>query len=457
MNHPIRNSHLNFLLLLALVASSGCASYWKRKELTAVAKDWCLTIRASQVIPVYPLTEDVQPGDVFLVQVPVAQQQDAYKKKGFLPLDNHLTRLHPTNYTGFYGHSFLAQQTNPLMPRDWIRPTGDGKPKNWEPAPHTAFPSYSFSVKSGQGLNLAVPVQGVPVGLSLLNSDAADGTVTIKQARTMGVDILSLWEQLEGWAASHAKFLAPYASTDRQTNYLRIITRVYATGRMDVSLRDSSSQNAGLDVGAAKPVSLLFPQAPLGDSNVVAAAAAGYTNGWSLLQEMLNKGAQAKDAAGNFLPGGSLRLTGASARTVSLAEEFDPPVVFGYLAFDCAIGAAGQLHPPIPTQAHLDAKATIHRQRALDYNSSQKNQQDSFRIVNEYYRAANAEQQTAIRKYAQELKLSAEGQDTEWLMGLFEMVDGNDPIKTGKFQKLRDKVRELKQQSANPTTPASNP
>jgi hypothetical protein len=41
---------------------------------------------------------------------------------------------------------------------------------SWKAAPRVAFPSYSFTVQNGAGLSLAVPVQGVPVGLSLLAS-----------------------------------------------------------------------------------------------------------------------------------------------------------------------------------------------------------------------------------------------------------------------------------------------
>ena len=42
-----------------------------------------MTIRGSQVIPVYPLTEDLQPGDIFLVQVPIDQQQKLYEEERF--------------------------------------------------------------------------------------------------------------------------------------------------------------------------------------------------------------------------------------------------------------------------------------------------------------------------------------------------------------------------------------
>ena len=62
-----------------------------------------MVIRASQVIPVYPLTEDLQPGDVLLVRTPIEEQAKLYKKKGFLPLDQHLVRLYTKGSTNdFY-------------------------------------------------------------------------------------------------------------------------------------------------------------------------------------------------------------------------------------------------------------------------------------------------------------------------------------------------------------------
>ena len=86
-------------LLLAAGMVSGCATQkMSGDQLARVAKDWSLSIRASQVIPVYPLTEDLQPGDVFLVQTPVEEQVKVYLAKGFLPLENLVTRLSPSGY-----------------------------------------------------------------------------------------------------------------------------------------------------------------------------------------------------------------------------------------------------------------------------------------------------------------------------------------------------------------------
>lgn len=310
-----------------------------------------MTIRGSQVIPVYPLTEDIQPGDIFLVQVPITKQQKLYKKNGFLPLDNHLDRLNPTGYSRFYEYSFFPEGETVVLPRDWIHPSGTNQA--WQLAPHAAFPSYSFTVRNGAGINLAVPVQGVPVGLSLLGSSAASGTIEIKDAYTMGVDTISLYHQLEDWAATNAEFLAWFGPSAKQTNYLRVVTRIYATSKMSVSLMNASSRSGGLDVGVPKPVDLLTPALPVNSTNTSEATLQNYTNGWNTLSQIVQAAGAAKNAAGNILPGGSLRLTAASARSVSMDENFTPPIIFGYLGFDCAIVTNGELGAPIPTYAVL--------------------------------------------------------------------------------------------------------
>src|SRR5688572_19278793 len=204
------------LLCSAFVLLPGCVCIhqWQKSltakhrqvELADVAKSWCQTIRASQVIPVYPLTEDLQPGDVFLVRRSIEDQAYEYLKKGFLPLDNHFMRRDPAGYGKFYSHSVLAndvagepeegptvgdgRQDPPRVPAQWMRP-GALPPEpgwektTWDTAPRASFPSYSFSVQSGAGFNLAVPVQGVPVGLGLLGNQSASGTIAISDAFTL--------------------------------------------------------------------------------------------------------------------------------------------------------------------------------------------------------------------------------------------------------------------------------
>lgn len=336
--------------VLLVTLAVGCKAT-RQEQLEGVAKDWCLTIRASQVMPVYPLTQDLQPGDVFLVQLPIDEQQSLWKRHGYLPLDNHLCRIDPEGYGPFYDTTFpVADGTS--RPLDFLTES-----PAWRHAPHAGFPSYSFSVKSGGGLNLAIPINAVPVGLGLLSADAAEGTVSIGDARTLGIDIVSLDGQLRRWAEDDGRdFLAGFASTSDRRNYVRVVTRVYLTGKLDVSLRDTSQRSGGLDVSVPSPVATLMAKLAQSPADVPQAAATSYKDAIDELNGMLaRQDRYSVDASGNVTlnPGGSLRVTSASARAISMSETFDPPLVIGYLGYDCEIGPGGSLGPPVPSYALL--------------------------------------------------------------------------------------------------------
>ncbi len=200
-------SSLPILTLACL--SLGCTSWERQRQLERVAKDWCLTIRASQVIPVYPLTEDLQPGDVFLVQTPVEEQVEVYEQRGFLPLEQMLVRLQPEAYREFYLHSHgIGDRAD--TPHHWKFPAEAEKATDWPSAPWASFPTYGFSVTSGAGLKLAVPLDGIPVAMSLLGASSAHGSMAIKDAHTYGVDGYSVEMQVRGWAQDNRTYLRQF-------------------------------------------------------------------------------------------------------------------------------------------------------------------------------------------------------------------------------------------------------
>jgi len=416
-------------------AGGGCAS--SETQIQKAAKDWCMTIRGCQVIPVYPLTEDIQPGDIFLVQVPIDQQQRLYKQDGFLALDNHLARLNPDGYGDFYAHNFFPKDSTNDLPSDWIRPSGTNR--SWQAAPHAAFPSYAFTVRNGAGLSLAVPVQGVPVGLSLLASDAASGTVQIQDAHTVGVDTLSLYQQVAQWAATNQGFLSNYGTvaSSKNRNYLRVVQRLYATGRMTVSLKDASNRSGGLDAGVPKAVNLLTPELPVNGTNAPEMSLQNYTNAFITLSQVVAAAATAKDAAGNVLPGGSLRLAAASSRSVSIDESFDPPLTVGYLGFDCAIEVGGTLGPPLPTHANLEPG--YGGAQFAEFKTMFVVATNSFDTIEGNYAAASDPKKTAIHQKAIELGLiSGPVAGDKFIKVLRRAVDANDPVVTKKFQTLAE-------------------
>ncbi len=365
----IKNIARLLVVVTGAAALVGCGTTQaKRRQLERVAKDWCLTIRASQVIPVYPLTEDLRPGDVFLVQTPIDKEPDIYQSKGFLPLEQMLVRIYPDNYEEFYGEVTINENT--LTP---FRHREAGQTNTSTNAPRAAFPTYNFSISRGGGAKLALPISGVPVAFNLMQTRSAKGSVTISDAATYGVDVLPLYNQVKSWVNENAGVLSAYlppsggaaANGAATYTYLRVVNRVYLTRGVSVSLSDNSVFGAAGSAGADKPITL-----PTTSTN----ANENYTN----MMQSLN--ASVADAV---TPGGCFKFTSATGRGVSLAETFPRPLVVGYLGFDVPIingaekataAAAVTIGAPIDTQTRLDGRASRDSidQMAADLNIQRK-------------------------------------------------------------------------------------
>jgi len=319
--------------VLPLVALLAAACATPRRELDRVAKDWCLTIRASQVLPVYPLSEDVEPGDVFLVDTSLSDQARIYEEKGFLALDQLVTRLRGLPYGTFYADGYF-KGTFGSTPHD-RPPPGDTS----FPAPRVAFPAYSFQVDRSAGLKLALPLSGVPVGLGILGASSAQGSVTMRDAFTYGVDGESLARALYAWWESDEERQLTFGAIARDTGrpvYLRIVTRVFLARGVTVSLVSLDALSAGADVGAAPALELL--ELAVKEPDRAAPAANAYR--------------EALGALGGG-PGGAVRVTQASGHAVTMDENFDRPLVIGYLGFDVRIFDDGRLSAPVPSFATL--------------------------------------------------------------------------------------------------------
>jgi len=330
---------LAFLILWVIVTAAGCTTTLRNQQLESVAKDWALVIRASQVIPVYPLSEDLQPGDVLLVSTPIENQVKLYKKKGFLPLDQHLVRLYPTQFKEFYNSRYGIQDST-IPPAQWQTLDAHGV-NNWKMAPRAAFPTYQFSVSTGSGLNLAIPIQGVPVALGLMNSGKANGTVTIADTFTFGLDNSHLASLVQDWADQNRKLLRNYPPRDGQSHFLRVVSRVYLTGRVSVTVNNDDATSAEARGGADRP--LEFPGIKQG------AADANYEGAIKAINQLLAE----------ELPGGKVKIVTATSRAVTFSETFERPLVIGYVGFDMQIIEGGRLGPPISTVAQLTGGYTI--------------------------------------------------------------------------------------------------
>jgi hypothetical protein len=321
----------------ALILLSGCAYFTEQKkerELEMVARRWCMTMRASQIIPIYPLNEDIQPGDVFVVDTPAERQASDYNKRGYLSLDHLVMRLKTSAYPDFYSKSYnIGDSTD--TPHHWQFPTN-----TWTNAPMAGFPTYSVDVKKGGGFNAAFPISGIPVGLSYVGSAQAKVSVQLAKAHTFGLDKASLEPSFRAWLKTN-DLVSQFARPIGQTAYLRLITRVFLVESVNVTVTGDDASGFSASGGVAKKVNIPILQ----DTNAIA----NYTNSVSKLAEMV-------EGLSESAPGGTLKLSSASSHSISMNETFARPLVIGYLAQDYPIFPNGSIRGPISTKDVIEKR-----------------------------------------------------------------------------------------------------
>lgn len=354
---PKINNSIFLFIILSLV--SGCAAN-PTKQLEREAKDWCLTIRASQVLPVYPLSEDIQPGDVFIVQKPLAQQTELYEKKGFLPLDQRVTRLNNLDYSKFYSDSYWAGDYS-KTPHERPGSAIHSGVSTIVAAPRVAFPSYNFSIQRGEGLKLALPIEGIPLGLGLMGASQATGTVTLKDAYTYGIDCEDLARALYTWwkkSPDRRYMMMAIPKGEENPIYLRAVSRVYLVKSIDVSLTNLDIVGAGADVGLAPKLEL--PDLSKLKPHEVESSVSAYQKVLELLSGQLNNSAveTSVNKSAVEIPGAAVRFNQASQRSVSMTQTFDRPLVFGYRGFDVQVYEDGTLSAPIPSFSVVSGSIT---------------------------------------------------------------------------------------------------
>jgi len=417
----LRRACFLFVAAIFVYGGAGCATS-RRENLEKVARDWCETIRASQVMPVYPPHEDLQVGDVFLVQATMSQEEEDWKDRGYLPLPRQVTRLHQLDFDTFYQPAYWEGTYQPgdtgherPVPGVVERDPKTGRFTNVR-APRAAFPSYHVEVDLGAGLTAALPIKGFMVGLGMLHAESGTASVLLSDAYTYGLPEEEILGRLAEWAENNQPALAQIyeaqAKEERwnwttlrcepERAYLRVITRVFLVSKIDVSITADRAGALGVDVKpvvgiGGKPAASVpqkavaaedgpagAPDAP-GNGNGEEAAAeegeeapapadttsgAGADSGPKpVVLLKLKPGETAEnyqamaDAFAEALHaqgvGASFRFAYATGRTVGMEETFDRPIVIGYHGFDVPIIADGKLGMARATYQRIENKQEV--------------------------------------------------------------------------------------------------
>ena len=238
--------------------------------------------------------------------------------------------------------------------------------------------------------------------MNLLGSSQVDGSVVLRDAYTYGFDQINLQNQILDWAKERADFMKQLAPADGRTNYLRVVTRIYLVGGVNVQVNSAGSFAGGASGGADKPVNL--PN--LSGTNTVES----YTNALAALSSSLSTALNA--------PGGTLKIASASSRSISLDQNFPRPLTVGYLGFDLPINPDGTLGLPQDTQLRLQGQIAPSKgvlTHATDQNTI---------ILREWLRADASHLQQA----------------QQWLKTNFTAPNLADVVSTSEYRQVREQV-----------------
>lgn len=316
----MRSAVLGVMVSLLL---SACCLFGadRREQLEGVAKDWCETIRASQVIPIYPLTEDLRPGDVFLVTRAVDDDRDLFEERGFLPLDLNIARLDMSaqlKSTSAFQHPMGMFLDGPIWPPSTMALANMSR---------VGFPTYSVEVDRQLGLQLAIPVQSVPISLSAMRADHGTASVSLQEAYTYGLDASRIQAALDAWMnRSDTLNLLATASGSLSAGsqrWIRVVSRVYLVKNVTVDVATDESAGANLGVGVSAPDAQLVDL----EADVQARVLEAIQSSPSVLSA----------------PAGRLQVVSVGRRSVTMKEEFPRPLVVGYLAYQARLNADGTL------------------------------------------------------------------------------------------------------------------
>ncbi|WP_319585169.1 hypothetical protein [uncultured Pseudodesulfovibrio sp.] len=312
-------------LVIGALILGGCMGAGKmtRDQSQQVAKNWFSVIRGAQVFPINPLREDLAPGDLYLVNQTIEEQSNEEAKKGYLPLDHRMARL---CYDGD------LKNTDKTL-HNCVQPTTPKK---------AGMPGFSFTVDRRSGFQLNLPIDGIPFGLGMVNSNKAVVTVSISDVTVSEIYTIELYRALKDWSLQpeNRKYLSMQARVAKHPVMLRAISAVYYTGGVNVSIQ-------GLDNGGA---SAAIGGGVLDEDNPVEVEKISLENldASDTKNSAINLIKQLSTIkAVKTLPGGSAQYMKTSENTVSMKDEFKPPLAIGYVGIDVLVNLDGSIGSPL--------------------------------------------------------------------------------------------------------------
>lgn len=366
------------------VTLTGCNT--SKPESGGVLKAWSESVATLGIRPVYPLQENVFPGNIFLVPTYPGKKQSDEKPAEFYthysaPVGSldlcslYLSLQNEPELSSISGYkASLAGSSEPKVVETW-QPTAikysNFKCKDYEGPDFNlnralSFPAFTFGsvIESGLGANLMAGSVGAKGGVA--NRGAYELKVSVPSATMIRVDLQSVMTALHRKSYSHAgtdysvenmvAMMMPF-QTLRDGDAIAkpemlVVTEVYYANAIDVSVTSSASQAAELSLSTQALVERFSRLTELRDKlNLLGSAKDTKTSTGDQaakeelskqqaevdsLKQRINAEQSAIDALTKTLvpdaPGVTGGIKNISTSGVTLTQVLPRPMAFGYRA-----------------------------------------------------------------------------------------------------------------------------
>lgn len=353
--------HLSLFVGMLTLAIAGCTTTPKGY----VAREWSQSLRELNIVPVFPPREDVYVGDIYLDPAP----PDKEVKTGPLPIGQIVGRLTLTNeLNAFYSTrasfpptqpettNFMANYTNnpfALLPQaaDTNRDIFAGG--DIHRLRMVGFPSFMSATFSQGDLSAVIPVEGINIGLAGSSSRSRTATISIPVAESYGLPSSEVLDaavkggKLSGAGKSFSGTNIFYCTGTKSINsnhvYLRLITEVFYTRAIDVSIGQKTTSGIGVSAKPMVSAGTVTQVVSTLSSNTNGSTSTTRTETGSTVERAAELNRQLTESLGQTTPGGSVKFVSAGDYGVGMRRTYERPIAIGYRALLLKIDQDGSV------------------------------------------------------------------------------------------------------------------
>lgn len=316
------------LIFVASVNLSGCAE----KQSGFVVKEWAKMVREMQITPVFPPRADIQPGDIYTDPYPTKDDEVTgfELKNGPMAISHLISSVDlQKEVKDFYNSRFefpktVAEASSETAPS---AATALFKTGTKTYLPIVGFPEFSYTNITQGSLGALVPINSLSLILGGAWGGVESVSLKIRSAESYGLPRDIVLDKFYKDKANNSTLSGSLEKAWPASGYARLVTEVYLTRNIEISISMKESYNA---TGGTKAALGLIPLEKWADLDIA-----------ERFDKITSINKQLKNLSD---PGGFFEITNLSDRSITMNRVYNFPIAVGFKFLRLVRGDTGDIY-----------------------------------------------------------------------------------------------------------------